>query len=199
MPVPKEEIEKALKIKGEINGTGLLEDKSFFLNHFGKEKLKEVEKEISEIIGEDFSYEKVKAHQKYPFYLTLLATLILYYDFGRDENLIREFGKESVKFSLTVKLFLRYAFSPEGVINYGPKLWRKYFSIGDIEVEKYNKNERIAIIVLKNFDIHPLFCKQIEGAIEQLFSYVTKDGRVKNEEIECVFRGDPVHKFKISW
>jgi hypothetical protein len=199
MPVPKEEIEKALKIKGEINGMGLLEDKSFFLNHFGKEKLKEVEKEISEIIGEDFSYEKVKAHQKYPFYLTLLATLILYYDFGRDENLIREFGKESVKFSLTVKLFLRYTFSTEGVINYGPKLWRKYFSIGDIEVEKYNKNERIAIIVLKNFDIHPLFCKQTEGAIEQLFSYVTKDGRVKNEEIECVFRGDPVHKFKISW
>lgn len=199
MPIPKEEAEKALKIRGEANGMGILEDKKFILEHFGEAKLKQAEKEISEIIGEDFSYDKVKSFQNYPFYLTLLATLFLYYNCGENEELIRNFGKESVKFSLIVKLFLRYALSPQGVLRYGPTLWRKYFSIGDLEVEKFDEKEKIAIVVLKNFDTHPLYCKQIEGAIEQLFSYVIKSDKLKNEEIECVFRGGDVHKFKITW
>lgn len=199
MTIPKEEIEKALRIKGEASGMCLLEDKNFILEHFGEEKVKELEKEISKIIGQEFSYNKVKSHQNYPFYLSLFATLFLYYNYGKDEELIRNFGKESIKFSLLVKLFLRYVFSPNGVLKYGPQLWRKYFSIGDLEVEKFDEKERVAVIILKNFNTHPLYCKEVEGAIEQLFSYVIKSDKLKNEEIECVFRGGKVHKFKITW
>lgn len=199
MPIPQNEVEKALEVKGEVNGMGLLEDRNFILNHFGQKTLEELEKEISNITGKKFSYDKVHSFQKYPFYFTLLATLFLYYNFGKDEKLIRDFGKESVKFSLIVKLFLRYALSASDIIKNGPRLWRKYFSIGDLTVEKYDEKERIAVILLNNFDTHPLYCKQIEGAIEQLFSYIIKSDKLKNEEIECVFKGGKVHKFKISW
>lgn len=199
MPIPKEEIEKALKIKGKVNGMALLEDKKFVLEYFGEEKLKELEREISEIVGEGFSYEKIKSYKEYPFYLTLITTLFLHYNCGKDETFIRNFGKESMKFSLIVKLFLKYAFSPQGVVKYGSQLWRKYFSIGDLEVKKFSEEEKEVLIELRNFDVHPLFCKQIEGAIEQLFSYVVKSENLKNEEIECPFKGGKVHRFKISW
>jgi hypothetical protein len=200
MAVKTEEIKKILKTKGEINGMGLLEDKKYILEHFGETGLKKVEKEISNIIGEEFSYKNIKSFTYYPLYLSALVTLILHYDFGLDENGIREFGKEGAKVSLIIKLFLRHIVSIDKIPKYAEGLWKKYIrGAGKLTIEELNQKEKRMIIKIENFEVHQLYCKQIEGVIYQLFSYISKSTNLKVGEIECTFKGGKSHRFAITW
>ncbi|MDD5551630.1 MAG: hypothetical protein PHI88_00485 [Candidatus Pacebacteria bacterium] len=201
MKIPKEEIEKLFKIKGEINGIALLEDKRFFLDRFGKDDLKRIEDEISNIIGEEFRYDKIASFKYYPLYLSVLATLILKYEFNFNDDGLRDFGKEGAKVSLIIKLFLRHVISLKSIQEKGPAIWRKYFSnTGKLTIEKFDDKKKTIILKIEDFNPHPLYCRQIEGVIYQLFSYIVKDNKnLKVEETECTFRGSKNHKFKISW
>ncbi len=197
--IPKEEIEKILKIKGHISGMAFLEDKKFFLEEMGKNVLAEIEKKISEITGEEFSYKKIKKYVMYPLYFSVLTTLILKHDYNFTDEMIKKFGKNGAKVSLLIKLFLRKFYSLKQVFKQASGIWKRYFNVGNLLVEDFNEKEKIMVINIVDFNTHPLYCLQLEGVISQLISYVVKSEKLEVKEIECAFRGGKSHKFKITW
>lgn len=199
MGIPRREIEKVMKLKGHINGMGFLEDKKIILEKLGEEAVRKMEKNISEASGEDFSYSKFKSFTMYPLYFSVLTTLSLKYDFGFSNKELKEFGENGAKVSLLVKLFLRNFVSLKQVSEQAERIWRKYFDVGKLTVENFDEKERHMVIKITEFDIHPIYCIQIEGVIHQLLSYIIRSGNLKVEEVECTFRDGKSHKFKITW
>ena len=199
MKIPKEEIEKVLKIKGHINGMAILEDKKFILEKLGEEGVKTMEKNLSEAVGEKFSYSQFKSFKMYPLHLSVLTTLSLSYDFDFSDEKLREFGEEGAKVSLMIKLFLRNFVTLKQVSEQAERIWKKYFDVGKLKIENFDEKEHHMVIKITEFDAHPLYCIQIGGVIHQLLSYILHSDNLKVEEIECSFKGGESHKYKVTW
>lgn len=200
MEIKSEEIEKIIKNEGKINGMGILEDKKYILNKFGQNVLLRIEREISALANKEFSYNMIKTYDYYPICFSALATLILKYDFKFSEEEIKEFGKEGAKLSFLVRVFLSHIVSLKKITKEAKKIWRRYFiNAGNLEVEKLDEANHTIIIRITGFDIHPLYCKQIEGVISQIFSYVVNKKYIQVKEVECTFKGGQSHKFAITW
>ncbi len=200
MSLLQEDIEKILKSEIKIKGEGLLEDKKYILNKFGQNVLLRIEREISALTGKEFSYKNISSYEYYPIAFSVLLTLILKYDFKFSEEEIKEFGKDTLKLSFWIRIFLPHIVSLKYLPQEAKKIWRRYFmNAGKLEVERIDEDNHNIIIKITEFDIHPLYCRQIEGTISQLFSYIFKKKIVQVDEVECTFKGGNNHKFSISW
>lgn len=196
--ISKEEFEKIEQIKGEILGVALKGKLHFVLEKKGKKGLKKVEKEL-EKLGYPLKFKDLKSFQWYPEKLDYLLIVTIKNIFNFDDEIIHEMGRFNAKVSLVAKIMMRYFVSVERVAQEVGNYWARYRTVGKLETEEVNEKERYLILVLKDFTGHPVYCRYLKGYFWQIASYVVPKEKLEVKEIECVFKGNKVHKFKFSW
>jgi hypothetical protein len=196
--ISKEELEKINQIQGEVIGLSIVEDLDFVLKKEGKEGLKKLEEELRNL-GYSFICKEIKKYQRYPISLNMLVLVLAQKLFNWKDETLRELGRANARAGLMMKLMLRFFISLERTIKEAGKYWQKYFTIGKLEVEKFQEKEHYFEIVLRNFEGNPNFCRVLEGYFWQIISYVLPKENLKVEEIECPFQGGKVHRFKVIW
>ena len=77
-------------------------------------------------------------------------------------------------------------------------MWRKHYTVGDLEAQEFNREEKSGLAVLKNFALHPLVCQVLEGYFISVISMIVGN-TVVCEEIKCTFKGDDYHVFSLKW
>jgi hypothetical protein len=195
----KEEIEEIEKIEGKIIGNASKNKFNFVLEKVGKEGIRKIEEEMRKI-GHPIKYEEMKNFNWYPAKEDLYLTVIIKRLFNFSDDEIREMGRFNARISLIAKTMMRYFISIEKVAKEVGNYWRKYRTIGKLEAEKIDIENKEIVLVLKDFTGHPIFCRFLEGYFWQISSYVISEKEnLKVEEIECVFKGGKVHRFKITW
>ena len=193
--ITKEEFNKFMELEGETRGVGFKTEAKFILKEEGMAGLKKLE-DIMEKFG--YPYKNIQTMDFYPMGLLAVALLSIKGLFNYDDKKFQEMGRFEAKFSLIIRLFMKYFISIERVIKEVPKMWRKYYTVGDLKVIEFNEKKKYAIIRLENFQLHPLLCQVFEGYFPSVLQMIV-GGFVTCEETKCTFRGDDYHEFLMKW
>jgi hypothetical protein len=193
----KEKAQELMKIPGEVRGVGIKSDWEVILREKGKEGLKKLEEKMAEL-GYPLKYEEIKEMNFYPLGYDAISVLAIKEIFNFDEKELEEFESKAIRFSIFLRIFLRYTISPNLLIKEAPKMWRRHYTVGDLEIVKFDKKEKIVILRLKNFAIHSLYCIILKSYFAKTLEIVV-GSKVNSKETKCTFREDEYHEFLFTW
>lgn len=198
----KKEIKESMEAPGKIKGASFRGDLEYILGKKGKEGLKAVEKE-TERLGHLIEYEKIKETDWYPVGLRVVsfAAIMNVFNWGKKE--LAEIAETAPKVSFVVRLFMKYFISPEQVFRKAAsRMWNRYYNVGFLEATdfKRTKKDGYAILRIKDFKLHPLYCFFLGHFFIGVFKL--SEPRFKEiafEETKCMFKGDDYHEYLIKW
>lgn len=195
----KEVAKKLMEIKGEIRGDVLKTDGEYILKEKGEEGLKRLEEEL-ERLGYPIKYKEIETLNFYPIGLAVISNLAIMKVFNFDEKKIEEIGFYATKTSFLVRIFVRYFLSLRRVFEKeAPKMWREHFTIGELIPVELNEEKKYAILRLKNFKLHPIYCHTLGGFFCGIGQMLIKSPQITFEETKCEFKGDEYHEYLIKW
>ena len=187
-----------MAFKGKIRGVGLKNYADYIIKEDGEESLKKVE-EVSARVGYPIKYKTLRNMDFYPLGYQAITIEAIRQALGYTDEKFYELGNFEPKVSLIVKLFLKYFVSMDRLAREAPNMWKKYYTVGDINITELNKNQRFLIIRLENFPCHPIQCHEtLRGYFARMVQMVVAE-EVISKETKCVFRGDPYHEYQLSW
>jgi hypothetical protein len=195
--ITREAIEKLKRIKGNTRGLTFKADADFILLEEKEEGLARLKEKMQEL-GCPIKYTAIKPMVFYPIGLRGLELLVIkeLFDFNREK--FREMGAFQTKTSLIVKLFMKFFISPEAIAGQASKIWRKYYTTGDLKVLEMDSKRRYGVLRLENFALHPLHCQLLEGYFANIMKMIV-NGPVVCREVKCTFSGDKYHEFELRW
>ena len=193
--ITKQEFEELMKLKGETRGVGFQTEAKFILKEEGEEGLKKLENEMTRL---GFPYDKIKTMEFYPMGLLAVALVVIQRLFNYDENKFQEMGKFESKSSLIIRLFMKYFASLERVAKESEKMWRNYYTVGNLKVTELDKDKKYVIVRIENFSLHPILCQVLIGYYVSIVKMVVKS-EVTCQEVKCVHKGDEYHEFLLKW
>lgn len=194
----KELADELMKIRGEARGIHFKNDAQFILAKKGKIGLEKVEMELKRV-GYPIDYQKVRNLEFYPAGLRPLSLLAAGQVFDWGDKEIREMCAFAAGVSFVVKLYMKFFHSIPAVMEKAAKMWREYYSEGSLVVKDYNEKERYAKIRVEDFETHAIFCRCLEGYLQNVTKMVTKSDKVTCQETECPFIGGKGHEFLIKY
>lgn len=197
-PLTKESAKKLLEIKGEVRGATIKGDWSFVLEREGREGLEKLEKRMAEL-GCPLKYEGIKVADFYPIGCGAISVQLIHDLFGYKDKETQEMGASQFKFSLFLRIVMRYFAHPSLFTEEIPRIWRRNYTIGNLSVAKINEKEKYMILVLKDFKIHPHFCIAFKGAFSAGTKLATRSNSVSCQETKCIFKGDEFCEFLLRW
>jgi len=193
----KQEVQEFMKLEGETRGVNLKIHLKGILEEKGEKLVKEIEDKMAEL-GCPVKYKELRSMDFYPIGVGVTLMLVI----GAIQNLTDEefeIGAASfLRFSPIEKIFMKYFSSLDLIAKQAPGMWRKHYTIGDLEAADSNEKERYTVLRLKNFKIHPIYCTVLKGYFAKVMELVTKSP-VTVKENKCMFRGDEYHEFLIKW
>jgi predicted hydrocarbon binding protein len=194
--ISKEEINKIMKVEGEVLGAAIQEFKDFIAEDRGSRGVEELEAAIIAL-----GYLKIKEIRKsrfYPvgLYIVILLTMKELFDY--DDKKFEKIGEFNAKLSVIIRLFMRFFISLKRAAEAVPRMWKKYYTIGDLEVVTLNEEERFVTLRLRNFSLHPLHCLVQKGYFSTILQIITKSP-VSCKQIKCTHWGDDYHEFLLKW
>lgn len=195
--ISKEELDELMSLGGKGRGVLFKTASKFILKEKGEEGLKKLEETITNL-GYPIKFQKIRAMDFYPMGLYAVTLVTIQGLFNFNEEKFIEMGKFESKISLIIRLFIRYFFSIDVVVKQASKIWRTYFTIGDISVAELNKEKKYGVLKVENFRLHPLHCQILKGYLPGVVQMVV-GSKVICEETKCPFRGDEYHGFSLKW
>lgn len=195
--ISKEEIEELMAFKGEARGVSFQNTMDFIVKEKGKEGLKKVEEEM-EKLGYPIRREDISPMNFYPAREWFLLLVVMQKLLGFDDRKFQELGSSNAKFSIIIRLFMKYFFSIDMIAKQVPKMWQKYYTIGSLRVMELDKEKKWGILRLENFPLHPLLRQDLIGYFSTVIQMVVKD-KVSCETRECGRGEKNCHEFVIKW
>lgn len=194
----KEEIEIIMKLSGRARGAAFQTDAAYIREKKGEQGLRLLEQKTKEM-GYPITYDKISAISWYPIGLRLLSLLAMQEVFGWGAKEIWELGDFAPKRSFIFKIIVRYLLSTQHAFEKSSKYYAMFFDIGVFEPVELNEDERYAILRIKDFKIHPIFCVYFSGFLRRVCQFLFKVEKTTIEETKCMFSGDPYHEFILRW
>ena len=192
----KEELDKLMELSGKVRGAVFQTDAKNILAKEGEEGLKKLEKRVKDL-GYHIDYRAGRATDWHPVGLRIISLLLIKNTLGWSDEEIREMGKTAPKFSFLVKFIFKLFAPLKKLVKEIPVYWQEHYTVGKMEVAKFDEKNKELTFRLKDFKAHPIFCKYLEGYIERVLLFVEKG--VSTKETKCVFRGDSDHEYTSIW
>ncbi len=195
--ITEKEIEELNKATGEVRGVALKTTSDFILKEEGKEGLEKLEKTMAEL-GHPIKREEIRAMDFYPLQLWGLYLVIIKKLFNYSKEKMGELGANNAKVSLIIKLFMKYFFSVERLLKEVPRIWSKYYTVGELKIHDYKPEENRAVVRLENFRLHSIFFEDLTGYFSSIVKMVTGKP-AKCDLTKSIDRGDNYYEFSIKW
>lgn len=194
----KEEIEKIMATPGKARGVVFTQDMGYILEKGGQAALKKVESE-TERLGHPIDYMKIKPLAWYPIGLWVAHLLAVKQALNWENKDISDMGNAAPKYSILVKMLLKYFVSLKKSYQESPHYWRKHFTVGHLELPEFHEDEKWLIVRQCDIKIHPITCTLFSGYFLRIAQYVIKSPKITIKEVKCMHRGDPYHDFLFTW
>lgn len=195
--INKQEADRLMRIKGESRGVNIKIDLDYILEKRGNQGILMVEKKMKEL-GYPLESKEIDQMDFYPLGMEAITLLCIRDVLNLNDQGIEEMGRKLVKFSIFMKILIKYFGSLKLVAKEVPRAWKQYYTIGALEMPEYSNEKRFAILRQKGFKVHPIYCLIHKGYFLKISQMVV--GRPgKCEETKCVFKGDSYNEFLITW
>ncbi len=194
----EEEINKILNTEGEVRGVVFKTDRRFIIDTSGEEGMKKVEEELQKMKC-PFNYEEEADNMSfYPIGMRALSVVAVARALNLSTEEVVRMGANAPKFSLMIKLFMRYFLSPETIMEKAGEMWEKHYTVGKLEPVEMNKEEKMLRARLHDINLHPALCDYLRGYFSSVIE-MGVGGEVNCEEVKCIHRGDEYHEFVVKW
>jgi hypothetical protein len=193
----KKEVQELMKIKGETRGTNLKINLKVTLESDGQEVLKKIEAKMEEL-GSPLKYKEIETMDFYPIGLGATLLLVIKEFFNFSEKDIEKRAAFLVKFSIIEKIFMGYFSSLDLIAKQVPDMWRRHYTVGDLEMSEYSEEKGYSVLRLRNFKIHPIYCTILKGYFAKITELIVKSPAI-TKETKCMFQGDEYHEFVTKW
>ena len=194
----KEEADELMKIEGNVKGVVFRTHASYIRDKEGEKGLRLVEEKMKEL-GYPVKFSEVEPFRWYRESQTILVILVAKEIFHWRDSDVFDMGNAAPKYSLIVKLLMKYFLSPKTTLRESPKYWMKHYDFGMLEVHEYNEKEKRMSVRIKEYKTHPIVCIFHKGYFLHIAQYVIKSQKIGIEETKCVYRGDPFHEYTVTW
>ena len=193
----RQEINKLMKIEGEVRGVALKTDGEYILREKGEEGLGELEKKL-EAMGCPIRYREIKTMDFYPIGLRVISLLAIKEIFGFSNEKIKEMGFDAPKVSLIIKLFAKYFVAVSKAAEKAPLIWKKHYTKGELSAVEVNEKEKRIVLRVEGLDVHPVFCQYLAGYLGSITQMVIAVP-VTISETKCSFSGAHYHEYLLTW
>lgn len=195
----REIAQKLMAIEGEVRGVALKTDAEYVLREKGETGLKAAEAELA-AVGYPIKYKEIQTMDFYPVGWRALSLLAIKKALGFDNEKIKEMGLFATKVSLIIKLFVKYFFSTQRVFfKEAPGIWHKHWTVGELEPVELDEQKKYAILRVKGFNLHPIYCYYLRGYFSGIFQMIIKTSQITAEEKKCTLAGDEYHEYLFKW
>jgi hypothetical protein len=196
--IDKKMVKRFLEQKGQARGIHFRNDAEFVLKKKGEKGLKDLETELKKL-GCPIDYLKINNLGFYPIGWRPISLLAMEKVFGWKDKEIRELCAYAAGVSLIVKLYMKFFYSLDKMVEKAPEIWKEYFTEGELKVVDYDEQKRYTIIRVENFNLDPVFCRCLEGYFENIIKMVIRTDKVNCQETRCAFDQHDYHEFLIKW
>jgi len=191
----KKEADNLIKTEGESRGVNMKIDLDYLIEKKGELGLKEVERRMTKL-GHPLKYKDINPMSFYPLGLEA-TTLLCIVDFlGLDDKGLEQMGKSVVKFSIFMKILMKYFGSLKMISKEVPKTWKEHYTVGSLEMTEFSDNH--VLLVQKDFKVHPIYCSIHKGYFKKVAQMVVKS-EITSKETKCVFKNDDHNEFLLTW
>ncbi|MBD3208378.1 MAG: hypothetical protein GF370_02915 [Candidatus Nealsonbacteria bacterium] len=195
--ISNEKLSELKSLKGQVRGSGVQEVVNSIKQREGEEAVDRLEKALNEA-GYSIRFAQIKPMDFYPLGMGAVIYTLIKEMFNYTDQDFQEMGRFESRISFIIKLFLKYFFSIDRVVQEVPKMWNKYYTIGSLEVDEFDEEARYAKLVLKDFNYVPMVCEVFKGYFPSILGMIVgKEARCK--ETSCPYNGDEYHEFLIEW
>lgn len=189
---------KLMDMKGETRGINFKNDAAYVLKEKGEKGLEMVQKELKRV-GCPMEYKEIRGMAFYPAGWRAISLLSIKKAFNWGDEEIKELSRFSVAASLVVRVYMKFFHSIPEMAKKTPKIWREYFTIGNLSVPEYNEEKGYVMLRLEDCDIHPILCTSIEGYLENIIKMMVKAEDTTCKERKCTFKRGKYHEFFVKW
>jgi len=193
----KKEADKLIGLSGESRGMNIKIDLDYIFEKYGEKGIKKIEERIIQL-GYPLKYKEIEPMGFYPVGLEAIVLVSIKDVFDLNEKQVEEMGVSVVKFSLFMKIFMKYLGSLALIANEIPKTWKEHYTIGKLIMPDFSDEKKYAIIREEGFKIHPVYCDIHKGYFSKVAQMVVKAPAIC-QETKCMFKGDPYHEFLLTW
>ncbi len=195
--ISKKEFDDLMKLEGKVRGMAIIENTEFILKEEGREGLKKLEEIITKL-GYPLKYKEIKKMDYYPLGLGAINLLAIKRLFNYDDKKFQEMGEIGSKISVIIRFFMKHLISLDRMIKVVSRMWKTYYSTGELQVIEVNKEKRYIILRLKDFRHTPMLCQNLIGYLPSILHIVTKT-KTSCQETKCIHRGDEYHEYLLRW
>lgn len=195
--IKRAQADRLLKINGQVRGAVFETDAAYVRKRFGNEGIEKVEEALTEF-GCPVSYENIKSMEWLPLGQRAVSLIVIKDIFKWKDDDIKDMGDAAPKYSFIVKLLMKFFVSPRVAFNHAPEYWVKHYDIGRLEAVDLDEPTGNAIIHLYDFNVHPLYCRYLEGYFQRLFKFMYPSSRIKIREGKCMCKHDTFHEFLVT-
>lgn len=199
--ITKEFADKIASAEGKIKGVAFKTDAEYVKATLGKESLEKLKNAMRDL-GYPVDYEKVQAMKWYPIGVRVLHLELMKDLFNWGDNDIKKLGNAAPKYSLIIKLLMKFFISVEQMIKIAPVVTKRHYSIGELEVKEYNRQEQYILLHLKGLKIiydSSAFSHFVEGYLSRGISYVLPGKEVVSSQRKFMQDNVPYVEYKIGW
>lgn len=198
MKLTKQLVQKLMKIEGEARGIHFKNDAEYVLETKGEEGLKKVEDELKKL-GTPIDYENIETMGFYPMGLRAISLLVIQETFNWGNEEIKKLCGFASRISLIIKFYMKFFYSVSKMAEKAPKIWKDYFTKGELIIKDYDEKKGYAIFQIKDFKLHSVFCRCFEGFVEHIIRMLVRAKSVECQETKCIFKGDKHHEYLVKW
>ncbi len=196
-----EEIEELKEHTGKQRGEPIKYFVKYVKEKEGEEKFAELEKLLKKMgvdisnVGDLTNTELIPEHVPQAF---IVAAARL---FNWTEEDVFEMARSAVPLSLHLKVFIKYFASIEKGVKATGKFWRREYTRGYLEAEKFKKKGKHGEIVLSlnDFKNHPLIYAFIRGFISHEVQLITGADKVEVKGERKPDKGKERYKIYVKW
>lgn len=195
----KETINRLSMTEYKIRGSGLKTIVEYLQKKKGEEIIPEIEERLFQY-GYSVKLREIRSLEWYQaaFVAALLFSISEVLNWSEEE--MKDMGRNEPKTAFLIRYLAKYIISLKQLYQAAAVFWKKTYNFGQIEAPELNKEEKYAIIKIKDFNLHPFFCRYLEGYMETLSGFVLrKYKKIWCYERKCFFDGDLFHEFVIHW
>ncbi len=179
--------------EGYCKGAVLADNMDYVKNSVGEGGLSKLMRYMRDI-GYDIS--EIDRNRWYPLEMRVAFLKAIKEIFQWGDEDIEKMGEEGSRSEMKIGFLLKYLASPEIILKSAEKIWREYYTVGNMKLMHLDGNS--AVLRLTDFDYDPIMCVYLRGFFRSLKPILRVDSLSVRETV-CTHKGGDFHEFVIEW
>ena len=196
--ITRSEFLDIIKLEGHVRGSTLNTDAAFVKSREGKGGVYRIE-ECFRSLGYPIEYKRIQDMGWYPLCMRVLSLRMIQDVLKLKDDEMVSMGDTAPKFSFIVKVYMKFTNLREHAFSAIPEYWSMHYTVGKMWVGELNEDAGYLLVRLENFNVHPIFCRYLEGYFRRLLQFSFVSHAVRSRETRCSFADAPYHEYQIAW